>query len=921
MNKTRGSQWRIWDLHVHTPLSIEQNYGGDSPEVWERYISDLESLPTEIKVLGINDYIFIDGYKKVLEYKKSGRLANIDLILPVVELRLAKFAGNEKFKRINYHIIFSDEVDADIIQSQFLNALTAQYKISPEYSTLTWGGVITRENLISLGQQIINSVPEEERSKFSSPIVEGFNNLNLSEEGITNALKNAKQYFDSKYITAIGKTEWDAIKWDDNTIAEKKTLINSVDVVFTAAKDVESFNKAKQKLKDAKVNDLLLDCSDAHTFSHQTDIKDRIGHCRTWIKANTTFEGLKQILFEPDDRVVISDMHPDQKFDYNIIDYIELNKAGTWNQRIYLNPSLNSIIGGRSTGKSNLLSAVAARFHSVHDRPINSYARTLADSVRVVWRDKQELYTKDIEYIPQDYMNKIASDVSECDKLFMSILLSSDEKRQANDDYHTSISELKVSIQSLISKFFEIRRLLEEKKKRIREIGDSEGIRRELSKLETDKKSIQASLSGDVDAIRNFETLSIKTNSIIEQNRKIQTEISAIAELIINNPIDVTFSHKYDDNISEEHALQIKDLISRIKIEAQSKTDDLLKNIKDNLNHLLEDNKKQIEEIKSSPDYQKGAALVEANKFLVDLDNKIKIQQSLIKSIENEEKELNRLKENCRTVYNEIIENHLIYIHKINSLASSMRIQHDDIILESEIIVSPELRTSLEECLNLRGAEMNEIIDSFCKGYNTLLRENIKSQLQTLITNALQNKLSYKGGYNAESFLNRILATNWLILTLQVTYEGDGFKDMSPGKRSLVILKLILDFSNKKCPILIDQPEDNLDNRAIYRDLVNYIRKKKVQRQIILVTHNPNIVVGADSELVIVANQKGKDSPNRDGIKFQYLSESLEDTHFHNYSEDTPTLERYGIREHVCDILEGGRQAFERREMKYGFKR
>lgn len=222
MNKPRGSQWRIWDLHVHTPLSIEQNYGGDTSEVWERYISDLENLPTDIKVLGINDYIFIDGYKKVLEYKRSGRLANIDLILPVVELRLAKFAGNEKFKRINYHIIFSDKVDADIIQSQFLTALTAQYKISPEYSTLTWGGVITKENLIYLGQQIINSVPEEERSKFHAPIVEGFNNLNLSEDVIIRALTNAEQFFDNNYLTAIGKTEWDAIKWDDNTIAEKK---------------------------------------------------------------------------------------------------------------------------------------------------------------------------------------------------------------------------------------------------------------------------------------------------------------------------------------------------------------------------------------------------------------------------------------------------------------------------------------------------------------------------------------------------------------------------------------------------------------------------------------------------------------------------------------------------------------------------
>lgn len=921
MTKPRGSQWRIWDLHVHTPLSIEQNYGGNTPEAWERYISDLENLPTDVKVLGINDYIFIDGYKKVLEYKKAGRLSNIDLILPVVELRLAKFAGNEKFKRINYHIIFSDKVEADIIQSQFLNALTAQYKISPEYSTLSWGGVITRDNLISLGEQIINSVPEEQRSKFHSPIVEGFNNLNLSEEGINNALKNAAHFFEGKYLTAIGKTEWDAIKWDDNTIAEKKTLINSTDIVFTAAKDVESFYRAKQKLKEAKVNDLLLDCSDAHTFSHQTDIKDRIGHCRTWIKANATFEGLKQILFEPNDRVIISDIHPDQKFDYNIIDYVDLNKAGIWNQRIYLNSSLNSIIGGRSTGKSNLLSAIASKFQSAHDRPINSYARTLADSIRIFWRDGQELYSKDIEYIPQDYMNKIASEASECDKLFMSILLSSDEKRRANDDYYTSISELKVQIQSLISKFFEIRRLIEEKNKRIREIGDAEGIRRELSKLETDKKSVQAALSGDIETIRNFEALSLKINSITEQNFKIQNEIKALTELINNNPIEVYFGNRFEESISEEHTLKIKDLLSEIKVDAQSKTNALLKSMKEEMLIVLSENNKQIVEIKASQDYKNGAAVVEANKYLVDLDKKIKVQQDLIKTIENEEKNFTRLKDDWNSVYKQIIDNHLLYISKINSLASSMRIQHDDIVLESEIIVKPELRSSLEECLNLRGAEMNDLIDSFCNDYASMLRENITSQLQTLFTYALQNKLSYKGGQYAESFLNRILSTNWLTLTLQVTYEGDKFKDMSPGKRSLVILKLILDFSNKKCPILIDQPEDNLDNRAIYRDLVNYIRKKKAQRQIILVTHNPNIVVGGDSELVIVANQKGKDTPNKDGVKFQYLSESLEDTHIHDFSEDTPTLERFGIREHVCDILEGGRQAFERREMKYGFKR
>lgn len=88
-----GSTWRKWDLHVHTPSSIVQNYGGNTDDAWESFIADLEKLPPDFKVIGINDYIFVDGYERVLKAKKDGRLTNIDLILPVIELRLDKFAG------------------------------------------------------------------------------------------------------------------------------------------------------------------------------------------------------------------------------------------------------------------------------------------------------------------------------------------------------------------------------------------------------------------------------------------------------------------------------------------------------------------------------------------------------------------------------------------------------------------------------------------------------------------------------------------------------------------------------------------------------------------------------------------------------------------------------------------------------------
>jgi len=119
-NNPAGSTWKKWDLHVHSPCSIVQHFGGNTEAAWEAFLADIENLPPEFKVIGINDYIFIEGYERVRKAKRDqGRLQNIDLILPVVEFRLDKFAGVVKkdehrkysqsdWNRINLHVIFDD---------------------------------------------------------------------------------------------------------------------------------------------------------------------------------------------------------------------------------------------------------------------------------------------------------------------------------------------------------------------------------------------------------------------------------------------------------------------------------------------------------------------------------------------------------------------------------------------------------------------------------------------------------------------------------------------------------------------------------------------------------------------------------------------------------------------------------------------
>lgn len=912
----RGSEWRIWDLHVHTPLSIENNYGcANDEEGWNKYITALEQLPSDIKVLGINDYLFIDGYKKVKEYKDSGRLSNIELLLPVVEFRLAKFCGHKQFKRINFHVIFSNEVSADVIQYQFLNALSSNYTLSTD-CTQQWGGVVTMENLEDLGCRIINSVPEEQKHNYGSPLKEGFNNLNLELSQIITILNNAPQYFKGKYLTAIGKTEWDEFKWDDTSIAEKKTIINQADIVFTAAENIEKFNNAKVKLQEQNVNSLLLDCSDAHSFA-DTSTKDRLGNCKTWIKADPTFEGLKQIIFEPEDRVRICDSKPEYKYDYDVIDRVELNSANTWHQTIYLNQNLNSIISGRSTGKSTLLASLAASFNCIDDVDNKEYINQLRDSVHIYWRDGQENGDKYIEYFPQNKISKVA-EPQETDKLLMDILLGKEDVKVEYDKHKSLLASRFSTIQANVALYFEKRRLYIEKKQYIKGIGDDKGIKIEIAKLEKQRNEYQSKLTDKSEVlnvyIKDAEEIRKKqmTKSLLFKESEMLKLHQQDCFVVINNSINISY-------LTSEHSSElsqiIKSAIEKANTEVQGTITQIL--AKNTQSILKIDG--QIAEIQSKDVYKEGKQIFEANKSLTDIIKQLDELNKKLALITRETETSQKLHEEFKEIGNNLLSMHISYLDAMNDIAFKMRLQYEDVLLTSAIVLKPTLNQALSECISLRSAAMNELIDNVVKGFNKRTKADIEECLRNILNKALRNEIPFKAGYDAQSFMSRILSENWFGLSLNVEYDGDNLKDMSPGKRSFVVLKLLLDFSDKRSPILIDQPEDNLDNRAIYTDLVKYIRKKKKERQIILVTHNPNIVVGADSEEVIIANQNGKNSPNDNGIKFQYLCGSLENSKDRINDETMPILDRCGVREHVCDILEGGKNAFMDREHKYGF--
>jgi predicted ATPase len=918
MQNIRGSEWRKWDLHIHTPNSLFHNYQAtEGDDVWERFIKDLESLPCEFKVLGINDYLFIDGYKKVLEYKQQGRLQNIDLILPVIELRLAKFCGNRQLKRINFHIIFSNEISPDIIQSQFLNGLSTSYKLDTNCNQTQWGGVITKENLEELGKKIIASVPQTEVANYGSNLIEGFNNLNLEVNDILRILENGEQYFKGKYLTCIGKTEWDALNWNDSSIAEKKTIINTVNIVFTAAENIEKYNNGRNKLKESNVNSLLLDCSDAHNNINSTD-KDRIGNCNTWIKADTTFEGLKQIIYEPEERVKIQETKPDDKSVYQVIDCVELNEDTFWKGEICFNENLNTIIGGRSTGKSTLLKSIAKKIDyeaEIGDEKENEFVQKHLSNITVKWKDGEESVSRDIDFFRQSYMHDIAKDKTKTNDLIKKII-SNKEQNTHLIDYENKNNELKKSISKNILEVFQIQLDIDNLQRQLKEKGDKKGIETEVQRLNTkiQELSKNATITQlELDAFQNSLKDITEKEQLIKQSENDLLHLSSLKNKSI---IDTYYINGFD-YLSSSIKNEVSEYFDKLKEVVDKKWTEYIGSKEESIKTKKQEYQTQIEQIKNSDTYKRSIQYYSDNKELNDIQNKLKEENGKLQEIKGLEEKLALFKSRKTATISQIVADHNSYNLNAQSLVQNLKIEHDEVKITTKISCKKQaIKTFLENRLNQRGNERQQFVNDFADKYNT----DIAKHSNDFLIDALKNNIEYKSSNTNQNVVTEFFTTNWFDISFELSYQNDVFDEMSQGKQAFVILKLLLEFSTKECPILIDQPEDSLDNRAIYNELVQYLRVKKKQRQIILVTHNPNVVVSADAENVIIANQNGKNSENRNNIKFQYINGSLENTKQKNDTNKI-VLEAQGIREQVCEILEGGKEAFEKREQKYGFKK
>src|SRR3989339_216776 len=300
-NYPRGSEWRKWDLHLHSPITALNNgfTGSSVEEKWDKFVAKLETQK-DTAVFGITDYFSIDGYLKLVEYKTAGRLENIDLILPNIEFRIIPVTAAEK--PINIHLILSPaivpEVEARLFQSLEFPYNGSTYKC-------------TRNDLIKLGK----AYNAAKTGLTEQQIYEdGVNQFKISLADLVKVFKNNPD-FSKQCIMAVSNSSNDGNSGiqEDNMSATRQEIYRFAKIIFSGnPKDVAYFLGKGVDSADVVTGKYggLKPCvigSDAHKLD---DIGISLLGRYTWIKANPTFEGLKQIVNEPSTRVFIGEEPP-----------------------------------------------------------------------------------------------------------------------------------------------------------------------------------------------------------------------------------------------------------------------------------------------------------------------------------------------------------------------------------------------------------------------------------------------------------------------------------------------------------------------------------------------------------------------------------------------------------------------------------
>ncbi len=994
----RGSEWRKWDLQVHTPASHLNNQFGDD---WDVYVQNLfrAAISKDIAVIGLTDYFTVDGYKKVKEdyLLKPEKLAKLLMpdeiekiaairVFPNIEFRLSKFVGPN---RINCHVIISDDVAIRDIEENFLHDLTFTDQAQPQATAEKLK--LKVENLRRLGERLISEHPPFQGK---SPVFVGMSNAVVDDDDILKALDDRR--FKEKYLfCVVADEDLSKISWNSQDHLTRKVLIQRSDALFSANPGTRNWGLArppqyadgeKHYLKEFKTLKPCIHGSDSHDYSeighpcakrgeaphqcHANPSDCDLRYC--WIKADTTFEGLRQIVHEPADRAFIGPSAPEYHDKARVISSVKLADGNGWfaDSEIPLNAGMVSIIGQKGSGKSalaDLIAFAAGSWDSTEEGSFLQRADDHLDGMKITlnWADestsagvvgKPKQADREVRYLSQNYVERICAKdgiskelVREIENLIFHYLDPTDTLNASDFDELRSIktegirdegNRLRGEMQSIIREECTLRDLiakLPEKRTRVKTLTvERDGLIKQLpppatpaeAKMQAELQQKRLALTkvqqGVAAAKQNLQRVAdIRTRAaafntqmqrFYEQLEPTLREVGvpeadwrkfrpafpadigpplAASELAIGktvvqleggNPpaegtikklqaeIEVLMKRETADKARQERTKQIQDRVAAINTEVER------------LNA----------EIKTT-DESGRARLTEL------VSKRLDAYVAYFANLQLEKKALQGLYDPIR----ERLSAQALL--KGKELEFAIRWAADlSKWLERGSALFDQRRTIPYGTYEKLGEAARRILLPVWSSGDP---ENIRVGFEKFMEEFRNRDLPWKGFMRSEVVEQDIL--NWLYevdhigLEYGLKFNGADLESLSPGTKGIVLLILYLGMDTEDTrPLIVDQPDENLDNESIYNLLTPYFRMAKARRQIIVITHNPNLVVNSDTEQVIIVSAEKQEN----GLPvISYASGSLEN----NFPPET------GTRQQVCNILEGGDVAFLKRERRY----
>lgn len=767
----------IWDLHIHSCLCSKSNNSFQQMDISD-FVSSLLKIfdkYDDLTMISFTDHnsINYEVYKEF--YSKNSRI----VLIPGVELDC--LIGRHQDKNSSKHVVFYFNVSEDSLKDfsdDFNKFVSSKNEVIPIADVLDY--------LLSKRIQFVISPHAFKQNKKGLDYDWNDENLSLSEPK-----KYADQFF-----------------------------------CFWEASGASSIARAINFLDEFDVNDRvsIVAFSDS---SDETKLKKYLDNPHQYFNCLSSFRGIQ---------MAGTDIRRIVQTPYNINN----EKAGNYiyratlgSSKIEFSPKLNTIIGGRGSGKSLLLDLIAINLNNKIDS------------------DKKFLLHKK----RKDFLNKFSINIF----------------NYYNDKFMSGKIKFDYFCQSYVSKLFN-------------EENQNEAIKEYFEDEFNEIKDI------------DYEDIKLKTKQCyskeISNGVSIYENISNLTETFINindNSLPFKFLKK---DISTLNLIDFKNI--------------------DFLNKNLLNNKKIIPEEINGKDNLKKALykFYEALNDEIYSYNKEQIIQNgshyFVKEYIKYTSDKSKAARDKR-----IIE---------SSLYNNIEFSSKEYVLRAEIIkgliaISKNFQSFYVEELESNGFDQNKFkFTKECKierPFEYFFRITKKHFDGNKIKNISFEKIVEMFLLKPESYIKDSSSYSDYIedlknLDLQYDYNnkinysdnGDDFIDiinMSPGTQTNILMEYIVS-KDTDIPLLIDQPEDNIDNETVYRSLTKWFNELKNKRQIIVVTHDANVVINSDAENIIIS----KKINNND---FEYRYGALE---YGNNIDDASI------------ILDGGKVAVERRLKKYG---